>query len=256
MNASVRAIAGARASWDARDNGLLLMDLENQTAFRGAPSTERQADREVKPSAWPDAWLINAIRRDPPDEDALDALVARYWKPLYARCRVLTVDPDSARDLAQESWLRVLRARHSIEPDGHFQAYVTTIATNLWRDMNRSAVRAGPIADRRMASLDSSVVANEGEEMPLINSVADPHTLSSDDQILLEMDLDRALNRLEPRLRDVLVSRFIIGESAAEIGRRYGRTEQAITGWIREATSQMKVHLGEARGHGRNMEDR
>lgn len=250
------AIVCARAPADARANGLRLMELENQTAIRRRPSNEHSAPREANPSTWPDAWLINAVRRDPPDEEALTALVDRYWKPLYARCRLLTVDPDGARDLAQESWLRVLRARHSIEPDGHFQAYVTTIATNLWRDMNRSAVRAGPIADGRMASLDSSVVADEGESMPLINVLADPHTLSSDDQILLEMDLDSALSRLEPRLRDVLISRFITGESAAEIGHRYGRTEQAITGWIREAIRQMKIYLGEERGHGRIMEDR
>jgi RNA polymerase sigma-70 factor (ECF subfamily) len=232
------------------------MELENQTATRGLPLHEHSAPREANPSAWPDAWLINAVRRDPPDEDALNALVDRYWKPLYARCRLLTVDPDSARDLAQESWLRVLRARHSIEPDGHFQAYVTTIATNLWRDMSRSAVRAGPMADSRMASLDSSVVADDGDSIPLINVLADPRTLSPDDQILLEMDLDNALSRLELRLRDVLISRFINGESAAEIGHRYGRTEQAITGWIREAIRQMKVYLGEERSRGLNTEDR
>jgi RNA polymerase sigma factor (sigma-70 family) len=169
---------------------------------------------------------------------------------------MLTVDPDKANDLAQESWLRVLRARHSLEPDGHFQAYITTIATNLWRDMNRSAVRAGPIADSRMASLDSAVVTDDGDSMPLINIVADPHSLSSDDQILLEMDLDNALGRLDARLRDVLIARFITGESAAEIGRRYDRTEQAITGWIREGIRQMKIYLGDERSLDRNTEDR
>lgn len=250
VSACVRAPAGV---WDNRRG---LMELENQTAIKRPQPDDRKARREANPSTWPDAWLINAVRRDSPDEDALNALVDRYWKPLYARCRLLTVDPDRARDLAQESWLRVLRARHSIEPDGHFQAYITTIATNLWRDMNRSAVRAGPMADSRMASLDSPVLADEGESMPLVNVVADPHTLSSDDQIALEMDLDNALNRLELRLRDVLISRFIVGESAAEIGLRYGRTEQAITGWIREAIRQMKIYLGDERGCAPHMEDR
>jgi RNA polymerase sigma-70 factor (ECF subfamily) len=250
----VQTTACARPA-DARVNGLRLMDLENQTAIRLPPLHEQPAQPDANQSAWPDAWLINAVRREPPDEEALNALVDRYWKPLYARCRMLTVDPDTARDLAQESWLRVLRARHSIQPDGHFQAYITTIATNLWRDMNRSALRAGPMADGRMASLDSSVAGDEGESMPLINLLADPHTLSSDDQILLEMDLDKALSRLDPRLRDVLISRFVTGDSAAEIGQRYGRTEQAVTGWIREAIRQMKIYLEEP-GRGRNTEDR
>ena len=251
----MRASTCARAPAGARVNGLRLMELENQTAVRRPPLREQSAQREANPSTWPDAWLINAVRRDPPDEAALNALVDRYWKSLYSRCRMLTVDPDSARDLAQESWLRVLRARHSIEPDGHFQAYISAIATNLWRDMNRTAVRAGPIADGRMTSLDSSVVTEGGDSIPLINVLADPHTLSADDQIVLEMDLDNALSRLEPRLRDVLISRFITGESAAEIGRRYERTEQAVTGWIREAIRQMKVYLGDESGRGLNTED-
>jgi RNA polymerase sigma-70 factor (ECF subfamily) len=233
------------------------MELHTHTSVKPPLANERPAQRESKPSAWPDAWLINAVRRDPADEDALDALVDRYWKPLYARCRMLTQEADSARDLAQESWLRVLRARHSLEPDGHFQAYIITIATNLWRDLNRSAVRAGPMADTRIASLDAPVVADDtGESIPLINVTADPQTLSPDDQILLEMDLDNALSRLEPRLRDVLISRFITGESAAEIGRRYERTEQAITGWIREAIRQMKIYLGDDGSLGRITEDR
>ncbi|HEV7486723.1 MAG TPA: sigma-70 family RNA polymerase sigma factor [Thermoanaerobaculia bacterium] len=232
------------------------MELENQTAVKRPPFHDQPAQRDANPSAWPDAWLINAIRRDPPDEDALNALVDRYWKSLYARCRLLTVDADRARDLAQESWLRVMRARHSIEPDGHFQAYIATIATNLWRDMNRAAVRAGPMADGRIASLDSPILADDGDSIPLINVLADPHTLSLDDQIVLEMDLDTALSRLEVRLRDVLISRFIVGESADEIGKRYGRTEQAITGWIREAIRQMKIHLGDERSRGSHTEDR
>jgi RNA polymerase sigma-70 factor (ECF subfamily) len=230
------------------------MELENETAVKRPPPHAGQ--RDVKPSTWPDAWLISAIRRDPPDEEALNALVDRYWKKLYARCRMLTVDAESANDLAQESWLRVLRARRSIEPGGNFQAYITAIATNLWRDKNRSAVRAGPVADSRMASLDAPVAADEGESLPLISVVADPHTLSADDQILLEMDLDNALSRLDPRLRDVLISRFITGESAAEIGQRYGRTEQSITGWIREATMQMKIYLGDERSRDRITEGR
>jgi RNA polymerase sigma factor (sigma-70 family) len=74
---------------------------------------------------------------------------------------------------------------------------------------------------------------------------------------MLRIDVDRALARLGPRLRDVLVARFIDGESSAEIGQRYGRTEQTITAWLRQAVREMRVHLGEARhgdarGHGQS----
>ena len=240
------ATLGTRARPGSRLDALRLMDHfeKHPTVARHAP-LQGQPSRQSNESTWPDAWLINAVRRETPDEKALNALVDRYWKPLYARCRMLTLDGESARDLAQDTWLRVLRARLSLQPDGNFHAYIMTIATNLWRDANRAAVRAGPVADNRIASLDASIVDDGGESIALGSFVADPHTLSADDQMLLEMDLDDALSRLEPRLRDVLVSRYMDGESAAEIGHRYGRTEQAITGWIREAIRQMKTNLGE-----------
>ena len=200
--------------------------------------------RDTRPWQWPDAWLINAVRRDPPDEEALSALVDRYWKTLFARCRMLAVEREAASDLAQEAWLKVLRARRSLDPDGNFHAYIITVATNLWRDRHRVAQRAGPIAEHRMGSLDSATTAN-GEPVSLIDVIADPRALSPDDQVLLAMDLDLALARLSSHLRDVLISRFVLGESAAEIGRRYDRTEQSITSWIREAVREMKIHLAE-----------
>jgi len=220
------------------------MDLENRpTVDRPTTFHDRSSQRPANQSTWPDAWLINAVRREPPDEEALNALVDRYWKPLYARCRMLTLDAERARDLAQDAWLRVLRARHSLQPDGNFHAYIMMIATNLWRDTNRAVARAGGAAENRMTSLDSPIADDYDDSIAFGSFVADPHTLTAEDQLLLEMDLDDALSRLEPRLRDVLVSRFVGGESAAEIGERYGRTEQAITGWIREAIRQMRINL-------------
>ena len=201
-------------------------------------------DRGV--SAWPDAWLIAAVRREPPDAAALDALVGRYWRTLFARCQMLTHDREAANDLAQEAWLRVLRARSSLEPDGNFPAYVVTIATNLWRDRHRSERRAGAMADDRLASLDASVTTEGGDTMVLADVLADPRTLPAEEQTLLKMDVDNALKRLTPQMRDVLTARFLTGESAAEIGRRYGRTEQTISAWVRDAAQQMKVFLGES----------
>jgi len=206
----------------------------------GQPTLER--------GQWPDAWLIAGVRRDPPDEASLDALVARYWKPLFARCQMLTLDSEAASDLAQEAWLRVLRARQRLEPNGDFRAYVATIAANLWRDRNRTVRRAGAMAEDRMASLEASIPTDDGETFALADVIADPGTLPAEEQALLKMDIDSALGRLTPRLRDVLVARILAGHSCAEIGERYGRTEQTVSAWVREAIAEMKIYLGESRG--------
>jgi len=199
--------------------------------------------REV--AAWPDAWLVAAVRGDPPDATALDALADRHWKPLFARCYLLTLNHHKASDLTQQAWCRVLRARHGLKPGGNFPAYLMTTAANLWRDSHRWSQRAGPIANDRLASLDESLSSPEGENLSLVDLLPDLNSLEAEKQIALKLDIDSALGRLTPRLREVLVARFITGESCAEIGLRHGRTEQTISGWVREAIRGMKLYLEE-----------
>ena len=246
MNASIPLRALTKVPVVSRVTELRLMETETQAGLTDSPLSGVSARREGSMSGWPDSWLINAVRREPPEEAALNVLVTRYWKTLFGRCQILTLDRDAANDLAQEAWLRVLRARTTLQPDGNFPAYIITVATNLWRDRNRTARRAGAMADSRLESLDAPD-PDHGQPMALVDMVPDASTLSMDDQVLLKMDIDQALHRLSPELRDVLVSRYVAGESAAEIGRRYDRTEQTISSWIREAVREMKVYLGESR---------
>lgn len=195
---------------------------------------------------WSDAQLIAAVRCDPPNEAALDALVARYWNAVFARCQMLTQNYDKALDLAQATWCRLLRARQELRPDGNFPAYLATIATNLFRDSYRASRRAGPMAEYRLESLDAMHSSDDGDTVVLVDVVADLKSLHSLEHTLLAIDIDRALEQLDPHLREVLVARYIDGESCAEIGLRHGRTEQTVSGWVREALRQMKTHLEEA----------
>jgi RNA polymerase sigma factor (sigma-70 family) len=138
-----------------------------------------------------------------------------------------------------------LRARHGLKPGGNFPAYLMTTASNIWRDAHRWSQRAGPMADEKLASLDESLLAQEGDNIVLADVLPDSNSLQADEQTELRLDIDRALERLTPHLREVLVARFITGESCAEIGSRHGRTEQTVSGWVREAIREMKLHLEE-----------
>lgn len=209
-----------------------------ETAEQG---TYRQRAGAVRD--WPDADLIAAVRDEPPDEAALDALVTRYWGALYARCEMLTMNRQSASDLAQDAWCRVLRARRRLDPSGNFSGYLATIATNLWRDQTRAARRAQALASDRLLSLDADAVVPDGGTS--LADVVPDLSVPDDDQVATRVDLDRALASLTPHLRDVLVARFLDGESSAEIGRRYGRTEQTVTAWLRQAIRDMRLQLGE-----------
>src|SRR5262245_137664 len=120
------------------------LDGSRGSGCHGACAAAPSADSEV--DAQEDSSLIASIRQNPPDPASLDELVSRHWNGLYARCHLLTLNSDKAGDLAQDAWCRVLRARHSLKPEGNFPAYLATIATNLWRDSQRHARRAGPMA--------------------------------------------------------------------------------------------------------------
>ena len=202
-------------------------------------------DKPQRVTDWSDAQLIAAVRNDPPDEAALEVLVARYWDAVFARCQMLTQNGEKAFDLAQATWCRLLRARQSLRPEGNFPAYLATIATNLFRDSYRASRRAGPMADYRMESLDAPHLNDDGEASALVDIVADLKSLQPQEQTLLAIDIDRALEKLSPRLHEVLVARFIDGKSCAEIGVAHGRTEQTISGWVREGVRQMKTLLEE-----------
>jgi len=193
---------------------------------------------------WPDAWLIAAVRRDPPNERALDILAERHWKALFGRCQLLTLNPHKANDLGQEAWCRVLRARRTLKPGGNLPAYLATVATNLWRDRNRSARRAGPLAEERLLALDAPLPDERGQTV-LGEVLPDLNALETHEQAILAIDIDKAMERLSPRLRDVLVARYLIGESCAEIGERYGRTEQTISSWVRAGTREMRLYFEE-----------
>lgn len=199
--------------------------------------------RFQKIDSWPDEWLVASVRVEPPDAPALDVLVNRYWNTLFARCQLLTGNHSAAADLSQEAWCRILRSRHRLKPGGNFQAYLITIATNLWRDNMRSIYRAGPMADRHLASLNEERLNDADETVVLMDVLPDSKAYDRHERTSLAMDIDAALAKLSPLLRDVLVARYVSGDSCLEIGKVYGRTEQTISGWIRAATRQLKTHL-------------
>src|SRR5688572_11777089 len=146
-------------------------------------------------SAWPDAWLIAALRSDLPDEAALDVLVERHWKRLFGRCQMLTLNAEEARDLAQEAWCRILKARQRLKVDGNFPGYLISIATNLWRDSLRFDKRAGPMARHRLAPLDAPLSGSDEDTVQLADVLprSEEHTseLQSQSNLVCRLLLEK-----------------------------------------------------------------
>jgi RNA polymerase sigma factor (sigma-70 family) len=217
--------------------------LEDAVLASPSITKSEEWDQFIHVEAWSDEWLIAAVRSESPDMTALDVLTARYWKEVFGRCYMLTLNRDKASDLAQQAWARVLRARGRLLPGGNFPAYLAAVATNLWRDSQRWSRRAGPVAEQNLVSLDEPILIGDGESILIADALPSPNSLDAAERALLKLDIDQALHRLSPKLREILIARFITGESCAEIAKRHRRTEQTVSGWVREGIQQMKSYL-------------
>jgi RNA polymerase sigma-70 factor (ECF subfamily) len=137
------------------------------------------------------------------DMDALAMLVERYQRPLTGYLdRLVGPDWSLAQDLAQETFLRVLRQRDE-RGDRPFRPWLFAIATNLARDHFKSA------AVQRAAPLDDDL------QTSLVDKTAGP-----EERALAEERgavIAAALNTLNVEYRATLSLRFYNGLSLQEI---------------------------------------
>ena len=99
-----------------------------------------------------DEDLVLAVRAG--DLDSLGILVARWEQPLFRFVLRLIGRDDEARDVCQETFLRVLdRARH-FRPGAKFSTWMYQIALNLCRDRARRTRRWDRILVRPRPATD------------------------------------------------------------------------------------------------------
>lgn len=137
------------------------------------------------------------------DMDALARLVERHQGPLTGYLdRLVGADWALAQDLAQETFMRVLR-QHIQRGDRPFRPWLYAIATNLARDHFKSA------AVQRAAWMDGELEAR------LVDADASPEERALAGE--RAADLACALSRLSAKYRAALVLRFYNGLSLQEI---------------------------------------
>ena len=149
-------------------------------------------------------------RRDP---DLLDELIGRYQYRLPRYLWTLTGSRETAEDLFQETWIRVLEKSHQYNPRWRFEAWLFSIARNLAIDLLRR---------RQPESLEA--LLNPGEEgaareWPDRITPTPFETVSAGEQ---SEQVKRMLRRLPPAAREVLVLRFQEDMDLSEIAEVVG----------------------------------
>jgi RNA polymerase sigma-70 factor, ECF subfamily len=172
------------------------------------------------------------------DAAAFERLLRRHRRPLYTFFVRMLGDRARAEDLAQETFLRIVKGSAQWEHRARFQTWLYTIARNLCVDASRRD------RFRRSESLD----VQDGEEgRPLVDSV--PSEVPSPDRAAasaqLRPMLQRALLSLPPEQREVFVLREQAGIAFKEIAELVGVNENTVKSRMRYALLGLRKALAE-----------
>lgn len=168
-----------------------------------------------------DEKLMSAYRSG--DSEAFKNLFERYAPRLYTMFRRGGLDPEDARELVQQTFLQLHRARDDYRETMPFRPWIITIARNLRRAHYRKRMRAGR--------------SGFGLALPAM----------VDGQVPLTIRRVRlALDRLPPSLREVIVLHWFIGLGYREIAERLGdATELAVKLRAHRGYVKLRAMLGE-----------
>jgi RNA polymerase sigma factor (sigma-70 family) len=158
------------------------------------------------------------------DEGAFSELVRRHAGMVFATCRRVLGDAARAEDVAQETFLRLLRKPDSVTHS--VGGWLYTAASQLSIDVARSE----SARRHREAAYVAKVEANREVEEPAWKAIS-PH-------------VDAALMELPEDTRMLLVQHFLEGRSQTEIAKECGTSVSTISRHIRHGVEMLRVKLG------------
>ena len=167
--------------------------------------------------------LEAAARGDPA---AVRALYDRFSRRVYTIARRLAGDDALAKDIAQEAWIRILRALPGFRGDARLSSWVHRIAVNTALLGSRRERRQGMREDA-FASAPARPRAVTGQ----------------DERVLLRMQLEDALDDVPDGMRRVLVLHDVEGYTHEEIAAALGTTPSASRSQLTRARARLRAAL-------------
>jgi len=161
----------------------------------------------------PDAELVLACQRISASslEGDYRQLYDRYKDRVYNVCFRITGNPSDALDASQETFGILFRRIREFRFESRFSSWVYRVAVNASIDLRRRA------RSRRVASLevvrDNS--AGERSKFEPIDRMDMPSVTASRREF--EFEVQRAISRLSPKLRSIVVLRYIENLSYEEV---------------------------------------
>jgi len=162
------------------------------------------------------------------DVDAFEALFRQYQGEVYRWIMRIVRNTAVAEDLTLETFWRMHRAHARFDPaSGNCGAWLRRIATNAAIDHLRQARREVPLPD----DLPATVQQPPGE------------------QVELRRQILRAVDKLSPRLRAVVLLALVEEEPYARIAEALGISENAVKVRVFRGVRILRKKLSEAEVH-------
>lgn len=162
------------------------------------------------------------------DAVVIGALYERFRLSIFRYLYYRLGDQQMAEDLTSEVFLRMIRSLPGLNPKSvSFQAWLFRIARNLAIDHYRK------MSIRDHVQLDEDVISRD-EDID-----------TSLDKNLTSERLRRALSRLNPDQRDVIVLRFVADMPITQVAQALHKSEDSVKGLQRRGLSTLRQILAE-----------
>lgn len=146
-------------------------------------------------------------------QEAFREIVLRFERPVYGLIARMVQDPGTAEDLAQEVFIKAFRRLDTYDPVRKFSSWLFKIAHNTAIDhLRRHALETVPLEggkdqDEEHRGGLAAVLSDDSTENP--SAAAERKDMAR--------SLERAIARLRPEYREVVVLFYVEGASYQEI---------------------------------------
>lgn len=176
---------------------------------------------------------------------ALDELYRRYQGPVFGYAFRYLGNAETARDMLQETFLRVHRSRHQYRPSSRFSSWLFRIVRNLCIDEKRRYWNRQVMAESEMLSPD-----REGQS-DVLESFAAEGTSSADE--LEEREVSRrireAIDQLSDEQKEVTLLSKYQGLTYREIGEILGISTESVKQRAYRAHMRLRELLSDLLSH-------
>jgi RNA polymerase sigma-70 factor (ECF subfamily) len=181
-----------------------------------------------------DEELVFAVQSG--DTHSLGVLVGRWERPLYRFVYRMLPRQEDARDICQETFLRVLKKAHRFRQGSRFSTWLYQIALNLCRDQMRRRRRWRRVLD------EGREIDDRVDQLPHGDSLGEDPSRSIEQREMND-EVIRALRKIPAEQREVLILKEYEGLKFKEIAEILDCPESTVKSRMYYGLSGMRTAL-------------